>query len=76
MQDWESVNPSNKIFTQATKKTLPYISIIGGGVLLCLICLYVTCRGSGENDALEFERTYELEATKWLTDYDKENPLT
>jgi hypothetical protein len=38
-----------------TKNTLPLISIIGGGVMLLLICLYIMCKGTGENDALEYE---------------------
>ena len=34
------------------------------------------CRDTGENAALEFEVNYEKVATSFLTDYDKENPLT
>jgi hypothetical protein len=54
-QDWESVNPNNQIFSPATKQILPLISIITGGVLLVLICCYIIFKGTGENDALEFE---------------------
>jgi len=44
--------------------------------LLVLVCLYIIFKGSGENDALEYEQAYEKVAPTFLTDYDKENPLT
>ena len=53
--DWESVNPNNQVFSKATKQILPLISIITGGVLLVLICLFIIFKGTGENDALESE---------------------
>jgi len=34
------------------------------------------CKDTGENAALEYEVVYENVAISFLTDYDKENPLT
>ena len=70
-QDWITIK-----YTEISKKTLPLVSIIVGGALVLFIFCYIICFGKGENSALEFETLYSNVAPSFLTDYDKENPLT
>ena len=43
---------------------------------MLIICLYIVFVGTGENAALEFETSYLSVAPSFVSDYDRENPLT
>ena len=74
-QDYKSGDPRISLFTD-TSKNYTISSLVIGGVLCLITSVCFIYLGNGENAALKNKNLYSERVLSFLTDYDKENPVT